>query len=99
LEWAHVFGRPGSGFGLGAWANSKELTTKLCRRCHNANDRHTDEALIERLRYAAVLRLQEATDLFAVFPGNGDGIRVLIAKLEGLGWRYDNERCELVHEP
>lgn len=65
LVWAHCLGRPGSGAALGEWANSPELTMKLCDDepatgyigCHSKYDRHLDPVLREALLEAAALRL------------------------------------------
>ena len=65
LVWAHVMGRPGSGAALGEWANSPDLTMKLCDDepatgyvgCHSKYDRHLDPELRVKLLWAAFYRL------------------------------------------
>ena len=65
LVWAHVMGRPGSGAALGEWANSPELTMKLCDDdpaagivgCHSKYDRYLDPDLRVKLLWAAFWRL------------------------------------------
>lgn len=65
LVFAHVLGRPGSGAALGEWANSPELTMKLCDDepatgyvgCHSKYDRHLDPMLRRNLLNAALERL------------------------------------------
>jgi len=100
LEWAHVFGRPGSGFCLGAIANSVELTTALCRDCHNGLDRGTDAVLRNRLWVTALVRVVEATIGLAPPPGGSKAVsldvRGTIRMVEDAGWSFDEDRCELV---
>lgn len=100
LEWAHVFGRPGSGFCLGEIANSAELTTKLCRPCHNALDRHTDAVLTNKLWVTAIVRLMEATIGLDYAQGTpdaqGGGVRAWVRLVEEAGWRFDADTCRLV---
>jgi hypothetical protein len=99
VEWAHLFGRPGSGFCLGPLANSAELTAALCRECHNKVDRHLDEALALRLRQDGMRRLLISVNkpLPVGVWLDPDAIRPIIAKIEADGWHFDEERYELVH--
>jgi len=97
LEWAHLFGRPGSGFCLGPWANSAELTTKLCRQCHNTIDRHLDEGgLAHKLRWAAMGRLVNTIAGTRTDGAPYEGIRVFIVKAEETGWTFDEKQCRLI---
>ena len=95
LEWAHLMGGPGTGAGLGAWANSEHLTAALCRTDHQRIDRHLDVHLAQRLRRDALVRLWQATHRFVeprpAFTGTLDEARRLIAELESFGWTYSVE--------
>jgi hypothetical protein len=99
LEWAHVFGRPGSGFCLGAIADCAELTTALCRDCHNGLDRDTDAVLKNRLWVTALVRLVEAT--IGMSPQVSlvsfkVGVRETVRLVEESGWSFDEDACKLV---
>ena len=100
LEWAHLFGRPGSGWCLGPIANSVELTAALCRDCHNKVDRHLDEALALRLRQDGMRRL--ITTIGRYVTGDTwldvDAMRPLVAMMEAEGWKFDLGRYELVRD-
>lgn len=96
VEWAHLFGRPGSGYCLGAIANSVELTAALCRVCHNGVDRGTATKLANELRWAAMGRL--VTTLAGKYSEGApyEGIRVVIAEAERTGWSFDMETYKIV---
>jgi hypothetical protein len=98
LEWSHIYGRPGSGFCLGPVANSRELTAALCRECHNGIDRHTNEALEVRLKQLALSRFVEAlgTPWPEDYYPDWQSMRAIVSAAELLGWRFDEERYELV---
>jgi hypothetical protein len=104
LQWSHVFGRRGTGGGLGDWADIADLTTKLCVAtdgevgCHAKLDRHLDDILAMRLTWAAINRLAKTCKVDlprmgitpAEFPAT-DAVRSLIRILEADGWTVDSE--------
>lgn len=55
-EWAHLFGR--GNVISEPWCSLSELTAWLCRPCHDAVDRRHEQPLSDRLRWAALGRLE-----------------------------------------
>ena len=93
LVWAHCLGRPGSGAALGEWANSPELTAKLCDDepatgyigCHSKYDRHLDPMLRRNLLNAALERLWRRLSL--------EGI--VVAEPYDPEWTEDDLKAEI----